>query len=528
MDKIDVIWTNVNEQTEVCQVKSSINNFSTNDILRWLQALVSDDGNAMSYTLILVGNSTNATKTFFNSIGIKSQTDFRSEFQELFFKKDKIRVVFEPNNIDTLEGALISGLDQFLFTKDIQADFPTKKLIVNGMVNQIIKISTAGKSMGKTEFENHLLEWLTFNYSQQIFINKTKLELSFYYGDFLRFEDTTTKIKVPNITKSNLYLSKRGELKKLFDKISNYNFEIKNLEKPIDPGDVLSLANLYLPNLYEYTDQQVIVDQYEIEQVTKACEKILGVKPDREFFNFGELKESKTMGHAFPLILNPSTMNGSKKEKEKRELYNDFHSQIYWMEDLLNYWKKLSKLSIFPIVLSNKGKTHKTCIKIQLLFPKKVKLYKAKSFPVPKSLQILIDLNSDDSFLFRNIRHEQNSVVREYYSGYVMHDFPYFGMFGHERISYEKDKYRSMLDYYFDYAYYDDNPEYNIVECEIAELNTNDTIALPSYIFFKNKTDFTLEYKITCKDEPETMTGALYYKTDDQNIDSIALGANNI
>lgn len=516
MDKIDIIWTNTDEENEVCQVKSSINNFSTNDILRWIKALVLDDPNAINYSLILVGNSTSATKTFFNSIGTKNQTDFKDEFQEIFLTKDKISVVFEPNNIDTLEGALISGLDQFLYTKAIQADFPTKKLIVNGMVNQIIKISTAGKSMGKIEFENHLLEWLTFNYSRQISLNKTKLELNFYYDDILKFEDTASKIKMPDITKSNLYKSKRRQIKKLFNKISAYNFEPKNFEKPINNSDIFSLSTITFKNPFEYSDQQVIINDYEIEQITKNCQRILEVKPDIEFFNFGELKESKTMGHAFPLISNLPILNGSEEEKEKRELYNDFGSQIFWMIDFLNFWKKLSKLSLFPIVLSNKGKAHKTDIKIQLFFPKDIKLYKAKNFPIPKSHQILKDLNSEDSFLFRNVRHKQNSVVNEYYSGYVMAEFPNFGLFGFERKGYEKDKYRSMLDYYFDYSYYYDNHEYNIVECQITELNTNDTISLPSYIFFKSKMDYTLEYKITCKNEPETLTGTLYYKVNGQ------------
>jgi hypothetical protein len=50
------------------------------------------------------------------------------------------KVYLDPDNIETLECALISKLDEFLFTKNILTDYPTKKLIANGMVNQIVNI----------------------------------------------------------------------------------------------------------------------------------------------------------------------------------------------------------------------------------------------------------------------------------------------------------------------------------------------------------------------------------------------------
>jgi len=90
---------------------------------------------------------------------------------------------------------------------------------------------------------------------------------------------------------------------------------------------------------------------------------------------------------------------------------------------LLDFWKKISKSSLLPIVITNTGKQHNEEIRVKLSISENVKIIKSKSFPIPKMVQNLKDLNSDDSFLFRNIKHIQNSVVNEYYSGYIMPPF---------------------------------------------------------------------------------------------------------
>jgi len=155
LDKIDIVWSG-NQFSEVCQVKSSINNFSKNDILKWIEYLRLDNPNANKYIVCLIGSSDNATKQFFNAFDSKTVNDFPSGYSNLELIKDKIDVIFEPNNIATLENALISGVDKFFYSHNILADHPTKKLIANGMVNQIIKLSTSGTKMSKDDFEKHL------------------------------------------------------------------------------------------------------------------------------------------------------------------------------------------------------------------------------------------------------------------------------------------------------------------------------------------------------------------------------------
>lgn len=505
-DKVDIIWTFSDHYLEASQVKSSINNFSKNDIFRWLQNLILDYNDASIYSLYLVGNSSHSTKKFFNSLGNKTVTDFPDQFKNIFKIKDKLKIFFEPNNIDTLEDALIAGVDKLLSSKEIITNYPTKKLVANGMVNQIIKISTLGKVVYKKEFENHLLEWVLYNYSEQVRLNKAKFELQFYNRN--EFSKTITDIKIADIKGSNLYLSKKGKVKKLFEQINKYNFEIKTFEKEFDSNDLSTFSAF--KSSFEYSNEPVIISNSEIKEITKSLKEIINVKPEKEFFNFGELKETNTMDLSFPLVPNKTKLSG--KEIEKKELYTDLYWEIKELVDLIDFWKEISKLSVLSIVMTNTGKKHNEDIRVQLSFPESVIVVKPQNFPIPRMLQNLKDLNSEDSFLFRNIKHNQNSAVNEYYSGHILPPFINFGMFGYEQKSQEVDKFRSMLDYYFDYNYYYDKPNQTVIECDFKELNTNENIAFPAFIFVKSKTNFIIKYEITCKNEPEKITGSLNYK----------------
>lgn len=335
--------------------------------------------------------------------------------------------------------------------------------------------------------------------------------MNFYLSNRLKFKKSISKITIPDIITTDLYQQKKLAFQKLFTQIGKFDFEVKTFEKPINFEDISSVMNLSYVNSFEYEDKPVIINSYEIKLLTRATRKILNCDPEKEFFNFGNLKESKKMG-TIGFYNDKISYEGSDEEKEKKNFYDDYYWLAFELLDLLSLWKKISRFATLPIVLTNKSLTYKENIKIQLLFPKKVKIYKSKKFPLPKKFQIIKDLSSDNSFLIKNIKHTQDSIVNEYYQGYPIHEPIDFSILGHQRKDFETKKLRGLLEYYFDFKYYYDNPEYTIVECEIDGINTNQSISLPSYIFIRSKSDFTIEYKITCKNEPETIKGNLTFK----------------
>jgi len=507
-DKVDIIWSS-DEVLEVCQVKSSINNFSKNEILGWLENLRRDIKNANSYSILMIGNSSATTKTFFNSIGLQGPENFPLGLQTLFEIKNKINVVFEPDNINTLENALIAELDKFFHTLEISADYPSKKLIVGGMVNQITKISAQGKKMERQEFEQHLLEWITYNYSYQITRKSSALKLSFYLENILDKTFETNKLSLPKINQLQLYKIKIGHLKKLFKEISDYNFESKSYEK-LDRFGFNRIGSHLNDELNGYENQQVIESEWNINYVSNLCQLIIGKKPEREFFNFGNLKESKSKAINI-LYSSKKTHNGTDLEMEKKKLYDKFYWELFETNKLILFWKKLSKFSIIPIIVENMGDQFEEAIKVQLLFPKSVKIYKSKNFPIPKQNQILSDINEDTKLFFDIIRHKKSRQVSEYKSKY---NYPQFfeipSLFGSDN-SQKLMKYRRLLDYYFDYEFYEDL-EYKIVESCFEGLNNKESISFPSYLFVISNQDFEIRYKITCKNNSNQITGILNYK----------------
>lgn len=206
------------------------------------------------------------------------------------------------------------------------------------------------------------------------------------------------------------------------------------------------------------------------------------------------------------------TWKGSQEELEKRELYRDFYWEIIEIQDLIIFWNKLSKLSLIPIVLSNNGSQFEEDITVQLLFPKTIKIYKSKNFPIPARHQILTELNQDNSFFFNAVKHKKNRFVQDYVSPYIMPQFFDIPSLHGENKSNEEYKYRRLLKYYFDYEYYDDE-KYNVLECSCKNLNINDKISLPSFIFISSSHDFEIEYKISCRNNSIESQGKLYYKS---------------
>ena len=307
-----------------------------------------------------------------------------------------------------------------------------------------------------------------------------------------------------------IFTKKLNSLRQRFNALSKYNFEVKSFEQPRLLG--MSFSTFLFNDEYSgYEDRQVIINNWSIDNITKLSKRILGVEPNREFFNFGELKESCARNIN---VLSPAkkTWKGSDEELEKHKLYNEFYWEIIELEDLMMFWKNVNKLSVLPIVLSNIGSQFEEDIKVHLLFPKAVKIYTAKNFPVPRRNQILSDVTADNSFFFNVIRHQKSRLVEEYSFIYKYPEFFFIPSLWGDSGTQDLKKYRRLLDYYFEYEFFDEN-EHKVLEYNFDKLNTNAKIAFPTYLFIRSDMDFTIEYRITCKNNTEVITGKLNYLT---------------
>ncbi len=512
LDKTDIIWINNDGDKIVSQVKSSINNFSKPQILEWLLKLKNDNPGALEYRADLVGSTEASVKTFFNQLSDSKKEDFEKR-ESLYLIKDKIKVKFFPFDYSTMLGASISLIDKFLTLKNINVDYFTKDLIAGEMVNQILYFSTSGESIKRSKFEAKIVEWINFNYSAKFITDKADFKLLFYYKN-QKFEKQIGNINIDKINTYEFYRTKIKELKTLFDKICDLNFVTKSHIKRHDDSVLDSFSSRSFKNLWDYENEPVIIEDYQIEFINKKTLKYLGILPTEEFFNFGDLKETKKRSISVipPFNQDEITLEGSEKEKEKKTYFDEFNSLIYDLEDLTKFWKKVSKINILPIILFNNGNGHEEEIKIKLYIPNSVKIYRPKNFPKPKYLRNFLQINSDPGPFFNSVRQKKNSVVQEFDYNYEYPEFFNFGIFGYERLGEEERKFKRIFEHYFEFDFHQDISKFTVLECEVLELNTKELISLPSYIFFKSKKGFTIKYKINCKNNPEQITGELHYK----------------
>jgi hypothetical protein len=522
-DKIDIIWTDKTLGEKVCQVKSSINDFSKTEILTWLYDLYKENSTAVSYSIILIGNSSSSNKSYFKGIKELPQNDFEEKYKDLFLIRDKIKIEFYNLNYSTLKAATISCLDRFLSLNDINIDYFTKELIYGGILNQFMYFSTSGRKISKTQFEDELMSWLLHNYSKQIAKSNFEILLSFYITGINKFEDSISALSIPDITTTDLIKNQKVALVGSYKKVLSY--QVKNSIKPNEANNPIGEL-LMLPSLNEfrrtmppYKNEPVIISEREKNVIRKKVKLVLEIDIPDVFFEFGDLKETKN-GSLFTSWNNTVIFSGNENEKNKYEAYQEFEFKLYDLSDLLNFWSEIQKFKFLPIVLNNFSKSYEKGLRTKLYFPKEVTIITPRDFPSPKRIENIKELNDVDNILSYWLKHHKDSKVNEYstnsfalqagifetsYSLHMMSDLSV-------KKSMREDQFYRILEYYFDFEVFFDDPEKTILECSIDELSANESISLPSYIFYETDNDFEIEYEINSKNLSKKIKGVLNIK----------------
>jgi hypothetical protein len=523
-DKVDIIWTDANSKEKIYQVKSSIIDFGKTEILNYLLDLYNENSSALSFTVVLVGNSTSSTKKYFKDFGGIREDNLEGKFKSLFSVRDKIKVDFYNLDLLTIKGAIISLIDRFLSLNKINVDYFTKELIYGGLVSQFMFFSTSGKKVSRSHFENELLGWIKHNYSKHISKSNSELLLSFYLTGFSEFKESISFINLPSIEDLDFIIKEKKELIQLYHKVLELEIKIEpeekieNINSPF--GELLKLSTLGGLNktFPPYKNEPVVISDYEIDDTKKKAKYTLNIELSDDFFKFGDLKESNTSSGFMPWNSGNITFSGTKNEQNKKTLFDDFDYRLENLYDLLKFWSKVQKLSFLPIVLRNESKSFERGLKIKLFFPKDIKIISPRDFPSPKRLDVLKDFNDSDNILNQWFKHHKDSMVNESNSNKMMpiyHDFEsYYSISSftsgtNEKRSMRKNQYYKVLEYLFDFEIYYDNPNYIILECEIDELSANEAISLPSFIFYKSDNEFDIEYEINSKNLSKKINGLL-------------------
>ncbi|HEY9706074.1 MAG TPA: hypothetical protein V6C58_26800, partial [Allocoleopsis sp.] len=319
-DKVDIIWERKNGEINCQQVKSSINNFTKNEIINWLESMIIDVPNSSLYELILIGNVSTGTDTFINEINNRKSENLKNRIIEVNLQKIKINlIVFQ---LDFLESKVRDEVSRFLSASGYHLSHPTIALIAGGLIYQFFQFSVLSTKVSHESFSDYLLKWVKFNYAKDISIElkKSKLTAFFYVKESRSFVEEINPKKVNYNT---------DEIMKKFVSNARAHYSIAhNITLNNNVSDYN--RNKIQFNLPGFTEANI--PTYQKELIKNNLHDILGEYVGDDFFNLGNLKEN-TFGLISPFN-NGKTFSGTEEEKKKRESIENLYWEIRTIKEL--------------------------------------------------------------------------------------------------------------------------------------------------------------------------------------------------
>ncbi|WHX48552.1 hypothetical protein QNH46_21185 [Paenibacillus woosongensis] len=505
-DKVDISWFYENDEQEVTQVKSSINNFTKPNIIHWFETLLQDVPNAKDYKLILIGTCSDPTKQFINKLNKNNfAADEQDEIATISPFLDRMNVQLENFDLDSMESKIYTSLNKFLSHKGHTVGHYLLEMMTGAIVYQFFKFSTNGSKVSKADFEKQLLEWVYFNYPEvKSDLPSNKLLVEFYLTQKVSFSNT---MKSFNLKLLNMeFIEKRKQkLIKEIDEINKIHIPQKEKEVVKETGIFGSPLKLSLYVSSEYSPKK----QQEIREKTQ---RLLGIQLSDDFFYVGNLKEQQVRLHT-PFFSTPVERIGDEVEKQKFEKLEEYDYELEELEAFVKQFKFLEEFSLIPLVLKNEGKQYDEKIKVLIKLPMSIEVLTPDSYQEPEYI-VLEKLTGYDSVLNLFLRHQKDSKVQDNVNDSFIPFNQYRNLLDLEkRIEHDYSDFRWYLKTLLDFEIHNE-ADYLVVEFHFDELNPKENIAFPCYILVKSNESFVINYEITSKNSQDVSTGQLFYIVD--------------
>lgn len=501
-DKVDICWFFENNEQEVTQVKSSINNFSKPNIIEWFETLVSDAPNANSYKLILIGTCTGPVMQFINKLNKNSLS--RNELDDLSSLSpylEKMTVQLENFALDGLESKIYTSLNKFLSNKGHTINHHLLEMMTMAIVYQFFKFSTNGKKVSKTDFEKKLLEWVYFNYPEvEGILPANELQVKFYYSQKVPFSNT---MQAFNLRLLNIVFleNKKKVVRQLIEIISKLHIPQKNNVEQTTSINGISVAALTLYKRSEYP----MLKQQEIRDITM---RLFNIELSDDFFYVGNLKEPSTRVK-LPFFSDPIERIGDDSEKRKFFELEEFVLKVKELDSLVQQFNFLESFSVVPLVLKNEGKQFDEKIKVLIKLPGDTQLLTPETYQEPGYLALKY-FTGYGKILDKVLRHQKDSRVEENTGNYMTLPDLMLG-FSENKYEREKSEFHRYLEALFNFDVHREADDI-VLEYHFDELNPKENIAFPAYLLVKANESFVINYEITSKNSQDITTGQLHYK----------------
>ena len=162
-DKVDIALEENGKIIKCIQVKSTINSFSKDSIVKWMQDLIKDDVGAKEFELFLIGQCDKNAVTFINSIDKfqshklddKAKASLKGFNTELIHGK-KMKFTCIPYDIEILEKIVRDSLFKYVSHTNQIMSFEQISFIASATVNDQMISSTHGKGIARNIFDEEL------------------------------------------------------------------------------------------------------------------------------------------------------------------------------------------------------------------------------------------------------------------------------------------------------------------------------------------------------------------------------------
>lgn len=504
-DKVDIAFKDTNENLEVIQVKSSINNFSKSDINKWLIELIEDKPNANKFKLELIGTGESNTTKYINSIkkisknkSDKTSDEISQTIPELILSNvNKVDIEILNNDMGSFEKSIGFTIYKLLDANGYSVPAKMIDLIVGGITYQFNKLCTSGDFVSRDEFIENILEWASYNYALNRENNiKKYFDIKYYYGN--QFYDKLDEDIGIDINEKDKEVKKlRLEIEDIYKDIKFIDIRYKNKKEkmralgfytPIEKslGFTSSISSSSRKARLSAELQDNIIGYFNS----------IGIEIYEDFFNLRNLMIKNNI-----YFLDREELLGNEELKNKYLLLKELGEKIEYInkyEDIREYFDYLSKYKILPLSIKNISSRYLEDITLNLKIPKNICILNKDNINLPDEFiikditevldKLLCGIEDSNIKSFSRKRRINNSILG---------------------IESNEEKFIEFIDYIFEYKIFNNEEDYTILQCNFKGLKPHEAMYLPMNLMIKSNDSFKIEYSINCKNMSKIQNGKI-------------------
>lgn len=441
----------------------------------------------------------------FGSPTDKYESGTEEEIEDMIKDGKQVFMYFidRPTNLSTIDLEQYAKVKQFRekYSEDskgiycnIKDEHELRKNLSNHLGLYFLSLIDESRSIEKTHPLPNLELMIAGDYKKENHMNFCNCKMIYEKEKLIKekIESIQKIILLERKTESIDIEEKKDSLISLQGK---YNSQLTDLSK-------------IMKNTYEYVE----IPKYIKISIKEYCDKKNIIIND-EFWNLGNLREY-TSTLMLSIMQHNKTLEGLDEEKEKYKLIKELNDNIEEYNGYISWFSNIDAYSYISCYIRNSGTSFDEDIDIKIKIPKNC-LVKYDEIPVP-DIGCIEEINIY-KYVEVMFASSKTSTIKSYsyypITNYNVMPLPSSYMLGQSTTDYlkkEEEKYKYEIERIFCYEYFEEEDN-DILKVNIKYLKQNDSMYLPSILFFKKQPEY-IEYEITSKHYPDIKKDRFEFK----------------